>query len=117
MAAIFRENSSLISYQFNYVFTFNSEIYDYAFRQEDTVYFAQALMSRFVRTKDKRTRELLKEFTRLPFSGDSKQIIAAALRNLMNFKDDETEKIFIDFAVCDDDYLADIAKDYWDDAE
>ena len=93
------------------------EIYDYAFRQEDTVYFAQALMSRFVRMKDKRTKELLKEFTRLPFSGDSKQIIAASLRYMMNFKDEETERIFIDFAVCDDDYLANIAKDYWDDVE
>ncbi len=35
----------------------------------------------------------------------------------MNYKDDETEKIFVDFVVCGDDYLADIAKDYWEDAE
>ena len=93
------------------------EIYNYALSQKDTVYFAQAFMGRFVRTKDKRTRELLKEFTRLPFSGESKQIIASALRQMMIFKDDETEKVVIDFAVCDDDYLANIAKYYWDDVE
>lgn len=93
------------------------EIYNYALSLKDTVYFAQAFMGRFVRTKDKRTRELLKEFTRLPFSGESKQIIASALRQMMIFKDDETEKVVIDFAVCDDDYLANIAKYYWDDVE
>ena len=32
-------------------------------------------------------------------------------------KDDETEKVFIDFVVCGDDYLADIAKDYWEDVK
>ncbi|EWM52202.1 hypothetical protein RF007C_12685 [Ruminococcus flavefaciens 007c] len=94
------------------------DIYYYVFQQEDPVYYAQILMSRFVRTNDKRTKGLLMKFARHnSFSGDTKQIIAAALRGLMNYKDDETEKIFVDFVVCGDDYLADIAKDYWEDAE
>ncbi|WP_295092515.1 hypothetical protein [Ruminococcus sp.] len=94
------------------------DIYYYVFQQEDPVYYAKILMSSFVRTNDKRTKELLMKFARHnSFSGDTKQIIAAALRGLMNFKDDETEKIFIDFVVCGDDYLADIAKDYWEDVE
>ena len=74
-------------------------------------------MSGFVHTKDKRTKELLMKFAALPINGYTKPRIAAALRGLMNYKDDETEKIFVDFVVCGDDYLADIAKDYWDDAE
>lgn len=94
------------------------DIYYYVFQQEDPVYYAQVLMGRFVRLHDKRTKELLIKFTRFnSFSGDTKQIIAAALRYLMNYKDDEIEKLFIDFVNCGDDYLADIAKDYWDDAE
>ena len=94
------------------------EVYNYVFQQEDPVYYARVLMSSFVRTKDKRAKELLMKFARHnSFSGDTKQIIAAALRGLMNYKDDETEKIFVDFVVCGDDYLADIAKDYWEDTE
>jgi hypothetical protein len=94
------------------------DIYYHVFKQKEPVYYAQVLMSRFIRTNDKRTKELLIKFARHnSFSGDTKQIIAAALKGLMNFKDDETEKIFVDFVVCGDDYLADVAKDYWEDAE
>ncbi|MBO4878606.1 MAG: hypothetical protein J5501_11440 [Ruminococcus sp.] len=93
------------------------EIYSYVFEQEDPVFYARTLMSRFVRTNDSRTRELLTKFARLPFSGDTKQIIASALRCMMNMKDEETEKLFIDFVVYGDDYLSDIAKDYWEDAD
>lgn len=93
------------------------DIYYYVFQQGDPVYYARVLMSRFVRTKDKRAKELLMKFAALPINGYTKPQIAAALRGLMNYKDDETKKIFVDFVVCGDDYLADIAKDYWDDAE
>ena len=93
------------------------EVYDYVFQQEDPDYYARVLMSSFVRTKDQRAKELLTKFASLLINGYTKPQIASALKGLMNFKDDETEKIFVDFVVCGDDYLADIAKDYWEDAE
>lgn len=93
------------------------EVYDYVLQQEDSDYYARVLMSRLVRTNDKRAKEFLMKFASIPIDGYSKPQIAAALRSLMNFKDDETEKIFIDFVVCGDDYLADIAKDYWADVD
>lgn len=93
------------------------EVYDYVFKQEDPDYYARVLMSGLVRTNDKRAKELLMKFAALPINGYTKPRIATALKGLMNFKDDETEKIFVDFVVCGDDYLADIAKDYWEDTE
>ena len=93
------------------------EVYSYVFEQDYPVFYGQTLMNRFVRTNDSRARELLMKFARLPFSGDTKQIIAEALRCLMKFRDEETEKLFIDFVVCGDDYLSDIAKDYWENAD
>lgn len=91
------------------------EIYNYVYQQDEPLYYAQSLMQKLVRTNDKRAKEILLKFTRLPVSIDTKQIIGVALNCLMNFKSAETEKIFIDFVVSDDEYLADIAKDYWDD--
>lgn len=91
------------------------ELYYYIYQQEKPEYYAQALMRRLVRTDDKRAKKLLLKFARLPLGGDTKQIIGTVLKCLINFKSDETEKIFIDFVVSDDEYLADIAKDYWED--
>lgn len=91
------------------------EIYNYVYQQDEPLYYAQSLMQKLVRTEDKHAKELLLRFARLPVNVDTKQIIGAALKCLMNFKSAETEKIFIDFVVSDDEYLADIAKDYWDD--
>lgn len=91
------------------------EMYNHICKQKDFDFYAQAFMLRLVRTEDKRAKELLLRFAGLLLSGDTKQIIGTALKCLMNFKSDETEKIFIDFVVSDDEYLADIAKDYWDD--
>ena len=93
------------------------DVYDYVFKQDDPDYYSRVLMSRLVRTNDKRAKELLMKFASMPINGYTKHRIAAALRGLMNYKDDETEKIFVDFVVCGDDYLADIAKDYWEDTE
>lgn len=91
------------------------ELYNHVYQQEEPVYYAQALIRRLVRTDDKRAKGLLLRFARLPVSGYTKQIIGTALKYLIHFKSDETEKIFIDFVVSDDEYLADIAKDYWED--
>lgn len=35
----------------------------------------------------------------------------------MNFINEETEKICLEFVIGDNEYLADIAKDYWADEE
>lgn len=103
------------------------ELYCLIIQTMDPVHSAQELMHRLVTTNDKRAKEFLLKCVRqpingdtdyiikLPESGDSQQIIGAALKCLMNFKSAEIEKIFVDFAVSDDEYLADIAKDYWED--
>lgn len=105
----------------------SDELYCLILQTMDPVHSAQEVMRRLVTTNDKRAREFLLKCVRqpingdtdyiikLPESGDSQQIIGAALKCLMNFKSDEIEKIFVDFAISDDEYLADIAKDYWED--
>ncbi len=91
------------------------ELYYHIYQQEKPEYYAQTFMWRLVHTKDKRAKEILLKFAGLPISIYTKQIISTALKCLINFKSDETEKIFIDFVVSDDEYLADIAKGYWED--
>lgn len=60
---------------------------------------------------------IIKKFINVPVNGETSKIIGTALRYLMNFKNEETEKIYLEFVIGDNEYLADIAKDYWADEE
>lgn len=89
------------------------ELYEYINRQEKAAFYARGIIKRMLLTGDSRTRELLMELVRMPVSGDTKPIIAAAMEGLLNFRGEETEKVFVDFVVSGDSYLSDKAKEYW----
>lgn len=94
----------------------DDELYHYVSVSEALAnYYAEDIMPKLVRTDDKRAKELLLKFVKLPADGDTEHLIGTALKYLIDFKSDEIEKIFVDFAIGDDKYLADIAKDYWED--
>lgn len=96
--------------------TYYDELYYYVSVSEALAnYYAEDLIPKLVHTDEKRAKMLLLKFVHLPVNGYTKHVVGAALKCLMNFKSDEIEKIFIDFAGGDDKYLADIAKDYWED--
>ena len=53
----------------------------------------------------------------LPVGVETQQVIGTALKYLINFKSKETEELCMKFVIEDTEYLADIAKDYWEDVE
>lgn len=96
--------------------TYYDELYYYVSVSEALAnYYAEELIPKLVHTDEKRAKTLLLKFVHLPVNGGTKHVVGAALKCLMNFKSNEIEKIFVDFAGGDDKYLADIAKDYWED--
>jgi len=93
------------------------EIYQYILRQENPQYYAEMILHYLYRHHLNQINPIIKKFINVPVNGETSKIIGTALRYLMNFKNEETEKICLEFVIGDNEYLADIAKDYWADEE
>lgn len=94
-----------------------AEIYKHILKQENPSYYAQMLMHFLYRHNLKQVEPILKKFVNLPVSVETQQVIGTALKYLINFKSKETEELCMKFVIEDTEYLADIAKDYWEDVE
>ena len=104
--------------QYNKIYDMTEdEIYQYILRQENPQYYAEMILHYLYRHHLNQINPILKKIINVPVNGETSKIIGTALRYLMNLKNEETEKICLEFVIGDNEYLADIAKDYWADEE